>query len=455
MAGTRIWMAVLCAFAAASAFGQGVGAPQFKVERTIEIAEVPSAFPVGFSLLTAPPRQYVAYYDKDRHMTVAARDLDSETWVKTRLPSRVGWDSHNYITMAVDADGHLHVSGNMHGNPLVYFRTERVGDVTSLQPRPMTGRQENRVTYPKFYTDHAGALIFEYRDGGSGDGSTIMNVYDPPTQTWRRFLDKPLLDGEGECNAYNHGPVRGPDGWFHMVWVWRDTPDCATNHHLSHARSRNLIDWESAFGLKLDLPIRLQDSAAWVDPIPPGGGIINGCQRLFFDTENRPIVTYHKSDENGHMQIYAARAEGDRWVRHPLTGWTEPIRFSGRGTMGFIGIRISGLERVEPGVLSMTYRHRDHGSGRLFVDEKTLRSIDRPLVVRPPYPAEMERVGIGFEGMEIRRADDLGSSGDEKVRYILQWETLGPNQDRPRNPPFPPPSRLRLIKLMAADEPMR
>jgi hypothetical protein len=455
MEGRHFGTALLCACMVGVALGQGPRAPQFKVERTIEIDEVPSAFPVGFSLLTAPPRQYVAYYDRDRHMTVAVRGLDSDTWVKTRLPSRVGWDSHNSVTLAVDADGHLHVSGNMHGNPLVYFRTARAGDVTSLQPHPMTGRQENRVTYPKFYTDHADALIFEYRDGGSGDGSTIMNVYDPPTQTWRRFLDKPLLDGEGKYNAYNHGPVRGPDGWFHMAWVWRDTPDCATNHHLSYARSRNMMDWESAFGRKLTLPIRLQDDATWVDPIPPGGGIINGCQRLFFDAENRPIITYHKSDENGHMQIYAARAEGDRWVRHPLTGWTEPIRFSGRGTMGFIGIRISGLERVEPGVLTMTYRHRDRGNGRLFVDEETLRPLARTVGLRPEYPPEMERVGLKFEGMGIRRAVDLGSSGDARVRYVLQWETLGPNQDRPRDPPFPPPSRLRLIKLVATDAPAR
>jgi hypothetical protein len=455
MTGKMIGIVAMCACAAGSALGQGPRAPQFKVERTMELADVVSHFSVGFCLLTAPPRQYVAYYDSDRHMTVAVRDLNSEQWVKAVLPSRVGWDSHNYITMAVDADGHLHVSGNMHVDPLVYFRTERAGDVTSLQPRPMTGRQESRATYPKFMTDHRGALLFEYRDGGSGDGVTILNRYDPRTRTWSRLLDQPLLDGERQRNAYPHGPVRGPDGWFHMAWVWRDTPDCATNHHLSYARSRDMVQWESAFGQRLPLPIRLQTSATWVDPIPPGGGIINGCQRLFFDAENRPIVTYHKSDENGHMQIHAARAEGGRWVRRRLTDWRTPIRFSGRGTMGFIGIRISGLERVEPGVLTMTYHHREHGHGRLFVDEETLRPVQRRIAIRPRHPPELERVHSDFKGMGIRRATDLGSSGDAKVRYLLQWESLGSNHDRPRNPPLPAPSRLRLIKLVATDAPAR
>jgi hypothetical protein len=32
------------------------------VSETIEISRVPSEFPVGFSLLTTPERQYVAYF---------------------------------------------------------------------------------------------------------------------------------------------------------------------------------------------------------------------------------------------------------------------------------------------------------------------------------------------------------------------------------------------------------
>jgi hypothetical protein len=49
--------------------------------------------------------------------------------------------------------------------------------------------------------------------------------------------------------------------------------------------------------------------------------------------------------------------------------------------------------------------------------------------------------------MEIRRAGDLGTCGTPGVRYLLQWETLGPNRDRPRQPPIPAPSTLRLYKL--------
>lgn len=424
---------------------------QFTIEQSWDIGEVPAGFPVRFCLLTAGETQYVAYYDQHRRMTVASRELGSSQWEYQVLPSKVGWDSHNYITMAVDNDGHLHVSGNMHCVPLIYFQTEQPGDLATLKRSRMTGENEERCTYPKFMRDADHRLVFHYRDGGSGRGNEIYNVYDHKTKRWRRLMDRPLTDGQGLMNAYMIGPTRGPDGWFHMHWVWRDTPDCATNHHLSYARSKDLLRWESAFGNKIELPILLDQKSLWVDPIPSGGGIINGAHKLFFDADGRPILTYHKSDADGNMQIYAARPDGGQWRRQVLTDWRKPVTFSGRGSMGFIGISIGRLSRAEHGVLTMTYRHRDYGRGRLVLDEKTLRPLDRTIHITPRYPAELDQVQSEFAGAGIRRADDIGDSGDGTVHFMLQWETLGRNRDRPRKQPLPGPSMLRLYKLSAND----
>jgi len=212
----------------------------WKITDRIEVDRVPSWFPVGFSLLTHGDRQYVAYYDAEHRMTVAARPLDSQQWRRHRLDSNVGWDSHNYVTMAVDSAGDLHLSGNMHCVPLIYFRTTKPGDITTFKRLPMTGKNEQRCTYPRFLNDAGGRLVFQYRDGGSGNGRRFFNVYDPQSRTWSRLLDTPLFEGEGLRNAYPLGPVIGPDNRFHVVWVWRDTPDCATNHDPSYARSRDL-----------------------------------------------------------------------------------------------------------------------------------------------------------------------------------------------------------------------
>ena len=51
------------------------------------------------------------------------------------------------------------------------------------------------------------------------------------------MLDVPLTDGQGLMNAYQSQPTLGPDGWYHLYWVWRDTPDCSTNHDLSYMKS--------------------------------------------------------------------------------------------------------------------------------------------------------------------------------------------------------------------------
>lgn len=422
------------------------------VSEVVDISDVPSSFPVGFSLLTAKDRQYVAYYDADRFMTVASRPMDGGAWIYQKLPTRIGWDSHNDVTMALDNAGHLHVSGNMHCVPLVYFRTEIPGDITSLKPSPMTGKLEDRVTYPQFLEDGEGRLVFTYRYGSSGNGINLYNRYDADSRTWARLLDKPLFDGEMERNAYPAGPVRGPDGWFHIHWVWRDTPDCSTNQRLSYARSRDLIHWESAFGQALGLPILYGQDACVVDPIPPGGGIINGGHRMELDSSNQPVLVYHKADAQGNMQIFATRPENGKWKRAALTGWKHPVPFAGCGSMGFIGIRITGLEKTSGNVFAVDYHHKDYGKGTLCFDAASLRVVDVPRKPRPRDPLA-RKVESGFPGMGIRQAFDSGSNGTDGVRYVLQWETLGPNQDKPRAEPLPPPSKLRLLKVTQTPPP--
>ncbi|WP_425398247.1 BNR repeat-containing protein [Aeoliella sp.] len=422
---------------------------RFEVERALEIGLALSEFPVGFCLLTHHDQQYVAYYDQDRRMKIAARRLDSDQWQYQFLPTQVGWDSHNGIVMAVDSDGQLHISGNMHCAELIYFRTETPGDIGTLKAAPMTGERESSVTYPMFFKDHLGRLVFNYRDGRSGEGVRIYNKYDTRTRTWSRLLNEPILDGEGERNAYPVGPVLGPDNRFHLLWVWRDTPDCATNHHLSYARSNDLLNWESVGGEEVELPMKLGDQSLWVDPIPSGGGIINGGARLNFDSQNRPVVAYHKSDSDGNMQVYVARFEDDRWLRRQLTDWSKPVHFSGGGSMGFIGIRIGGLEIAQPGVFVLGYRHRDYGSGRLVIDEETLQ-LSQKTISRPrAYPDELSRVQSTFPDMQIRRSHDVGEQTDSAVHCFLQWESLPANQDGPRDPPLPAPSKLMLYELRA------
>ena len=66
------------------------------------------------------------------------------------------------------------------------------------------------------------------------------------------------------------------------------------------------------------------------------------------------------------------------------------------------------------------------------------------------YPKELCEPTIGFKGIGVRLAHDLGKPTDPETKYLLRWETLGANYDRPRDPPLPPASTLTLVKLERA-----
>ena len=340
--------------------------------------------------------------------------------------------------LAADRDGYLHLSGNMHARPLVYFRSARPWDVDSFEAVDrMTGREEQRVTYPKFFAGAKGELIFTYRDGGSGNGNQIFDIYDAGARSWRRMLDTPLLDGEGEMNAYPLGPVQGPDGWFHLLWVWRDTPDASTNHDLSYARSRDLVKWKTAAGAALALPVRIGRRDAVIDPVPAQGGLLNGGEHLGFDGKGRPVVAYHKHDAEGFTQCYVTRFESGKWKARQVSDWRYRWEFGGGGSIG--REIVLQAPRVEHGGgLRVQFEHSRYGRGAWLIDEGTLVRKANAEYMRA-WPESLEMAESEFPGMEVRMADKGG--------YLLRWETLGPNRDRPREGALPAPSMLRLYEL--------
>lgn len=417
------------------------------VLQVIPVEPVWAAHPVGFTLLTQPPHQFVAYYDAERRMSVAQRLLDSTNWTFTKLDSTLGWDSHNYVTMALDRDGTLHLSGNMHCVPLVYFRSEKPLDAATLRRVPaMTGDREQRVTYPVFLHDRAGRLVFRYRDGRSGSGDDLYNVYDEKSRSWSRLLDQPLTSGRGKMNAYCSVPERGPDGRFHVVWVWRNTPDCASNHDLSYARSDDLVHWTDSAGRALALPITVETGDI-VDPVPPGGGLINVNRELGFDNAGRPIVTYHKYDAHGDLQIYAARRENNAWKIIQVSDWKGyRWEFSGGGTI-VVEVRIGEVRPLGHNRLALNYRY-PLGSGAWVLDESTLQPIPGAKVPReePLVPAPFAQVESTFPGLKKQIHRDIGAA-PPGAHFALTWETLEANRDRPRTPPLPAPSLLRVIRV--------
>ncbi|MFC1452165.1 BNR repeat-containing protein [Verrucomicrobiota bacterium] len=407
----------------------------------LDIAEVPGGFPVLFTLLTAEDRQFVAYYDKEHRMTVAARALDEDEWQTRVLPEKVGWDNHNYVTIAADRDGYLHLSGNMHVVPLVYFRTMEPWDITTFERARMVGKEEGHCTYPNFFYDQHQKLHFRYRDGGCGDSVDFVNVYDCDARTWSRLREGPMFDGEKARTAYPGNPILGPDGWFHIVWVWREEPECETTHDPGYARSRDLIDWETIDGTPIHGPITFQHRETIIDPIPVNAGLINGSLSLGFDSRQRPLALYHKFDEHGNTQAYVARFERGAWVPHQLTDWDYRWEFQGRGGIIF-RIRLAPLRAHAPGQLAFRFEHAKYGRGLCILDEDTLERIE--IVPDRFYPEHLCSPQSDDENMQVWWREDSNAAATAPVRHVLRWETLPHNRDKKPDVRVLPTSMLRL-----------
>jgi len=425
----------------------------------VMIDHVWSGHPVSFALLVERGHQFIAYYDAERRINVIGRKLGDENWSRSRpegvpvprrdrLSNTIGWDSHNTLHLALDREGHLHLSGNMHADPLVYYRTRQPFDVRTLERIDrMTGEREDRATYPNFFQNAAGDLVFRYRDGGSGNGNDYYNIYNPSNRTWRRLLDTPLLDGEGERNAYAISPLLGPDGRFHLLWVWRETPAAETNHSLSYAHSRDLIHWETSSGRPIALPITLAKSDV-VDAAQPGGGLINMCRDLGFDAQGRPLAVYHRYDDKGNSQAFVARpnAQGN-WTAHQVSNWNFRWAFAGNGAIPG-EVRLGRPTPQKDGTVMVDYSSKSAGSGRFQLHGDTLAVIATLPPAPSVLPPEFFRPRGSFPGLEVQTQ----SRRYEGRTWVLRWETQGRNRDRP-HPTTPPPSELRLYEFPDAPTP--
>ncbi len=281
-----------------------------------------------FSLLTEGNDQYVAYYNTDRRVTVAHRRLSVGIWKKKVLtdPRSLfsylgGFDTHNTLTMALDANGDLHVSGNMHVEPMSYWRTTTPGDVTSLKsptdpngPAPMPEGEPGNTTYPEFYNGAGDDLFFTYRGGTSGNGEVYINSYNVTSKTWSGVGPTGLVPGApaayfvGGCAANTNPAQRGQyntanceipgtaqpeyaynrmvfDGSkFHFAWNWRtwdaqNQTNVISSHDISYVWSPNMMDWylagqQPGVDTPLDWPLEYEgaNDPKVIEHLPAGTG---------------------------------------------------------------------------------------------------------------------------------------------------------------------------------------
>jgi rhamnogalacturonyl hydrolase YesR len=386
------------------------------------------------SLVSHGDTQYIAFYDGDAHVTLGKRKLGTSEWElkKTQLRGNVR-DAHNAISIMVDGAGYLHLSWDHHNNALHYARGVAPGSL-EMRVAPMTGQDEGSLSYPEFFRLPDGNLLFFYRDGGSGRGNLVVNRYDVAKGTWRR-LHSNLIDGEGHRNAYWQACVDSL-GTIHVSWVWRESPDVASNHDMGYARSRDGgLTWENSAGRRYDLPITAA-SAEYAARIPPNSELINQTS-MAADADGHPyIASYWREPGSSVPQYRVLYHTGTEWRRLDLDFRKTPFSLSGQGTKAIpvsrpqIMIDPSGVNPA--GLLVFRDRERGERASVVRIDDFSaarwsVRDLDSsPLGAwEPSFDTELWRregsLHLFLQATQQVDGEGLGQAAPSAVQ-VLEWK---------------------------------
>ncbi|MEH3115858.1 BNR repeat-containing protein [Pedobacter terrae] len=283
------------------------------------------------SLISFKNKQYVAYYDHDQNVVLAKRKIGSKHWIVVTTPYKGdAADAHKSISVMVDGDGFLHVVWGQHNNKLNYAKSTLAGSLTLGNKEEMLSVKENKVSYPEFYKLANGDLLFFYRDGGSGNGNLMINRYSLKTKKWTRLQDG-MIDGEGQRNAYWQVAV-DQAGTIHLSWVWRESPDVASNHDLCYAKSTDGgTTWLKSTGDKYMLPITATN-AEYTIKIPQKSELINQTS-MFADAKGKVFIAgyWREANENG-PQYHLVYKTDTTWEVSNLNFRKTTFSLSGTGT---------------------------------------------------------------------------------------------------------------------------
>lgn len=345
------------------------------------------------SIVSQDKWQFVAYYDNDGYVCIGKRKIGADMFQVTRSHYKGNInDAHNIISIGIDGDGFLHVAFDHHDSRLHYCRSAQPYSTVLSDLESMVGRDEEKVTYPEFYTLRGvgsnrgvnnGDLIFVYRSGKSGQGNLIMNRYDFKRMKWERVQDV-LIDGEGQRSAYWQMNVDA-NGVIHLSWVWRDSWLVETNHDLCYACSRDGgKTWRKSTGEKYKLPINAEN-AEYAFRIPQNSELINQTS-IAADKNSMPyIATYWKATDDAAPQYKIVYKQNDKWTLQNVGHRTQDFSLSGGGTKLIPMSRPQLVVTGKKDKVKAYYIYRDTESGSKVTIAKTDNVLSGQWVVTQPH----------------------------------------------------------------------
>lgn len=349
------------------------------------------------SLVSFKGYQYAAFYDSTSHVVLAKRKLTNDNWSLKQTPFKGNVnDAHNIISIMIDGNGFLHLAWDHHNNPLNYSISKEPGSLTMNSPSNMIGRNEKIISYPEFYKLDNGDLIFAYRDGGSGNGNLVLNKYITAEKKWIRLHDN-LIDGESKRNAYWQLYAEGNN--IHISWVWRESPNVASNHDMCYAKSYDGgKTWVNSKNESYNIPITIT-TAETIYPIPQNSNLINQTSMTVDKKGNPYIATYFKNNNESCTQFYVIYNENGEWKLTKATNRKLDFNLSGGGSRS---IPISRPQIVikksffKPQELSVIYRDEEFNN-KIIISSGIKKNGIWNWITTPVYNNSVDRWEPSFD----------------------------------------------------------
>ncbi|WP_281891191.1 BNR repeat-containing protein [Paenibacillus sp. YYML68] len=283
--------------------------------------------------------QYAVYYSKESngksYVNVARRKLSPKSgWSVITFTDYefTSTDTHNTAVIGISrADGTIHLAFDHHANDL-HYRVSQQGVANNpdtvawstnlfgpVKSQLIPGQTETKVTYPRFIDVPNGNLQFIRRDGGSGNGDTILYTYNGnTTHAWTKngvIISKSgTYNGSTDRNAYLDRP-QYYNNKLYLTWAWRETPDAMSNHDIMFAYSEDYgVTWKNNSGATVATvgsnPMSITTSGLKVWTINQNHGLLNHGY-TYVDNKGRVhVITSHAPEGNPNYADWSsARAD--------------------------------------------------------------------------------------------------------------------------------------------------
>ncbi len=358
---------------------------------------------------------------------------------RERLPDRFdGWDSHNSVALAFDANGLLHVAANMHASKLNYFRAP-APDKLPVRAA-MTGRDDDFVTYPQFLKSADGPLLFIYRAGRSGDGAWKVNRWDG--RNWATLTPEPFLS-ESRLRPQRQ---RLSIALRRVARRIHSSRHCMAADNRRGDECRNLVCEDEGF---CDV-VRSERSRAEAATVAgndrtraaygPQCGLLNNA-KVSVDARGRPAIVFTRYDKQGRNTVELMVGENGSWRNVPVATAERATPVRGTGSLGatvaLAEVDFSHAERP-----ALYYRFPDGAGTRVALEPATL-------AVSCTEKPSADIFGKFFDRPIPTMRPQLLSVGSQAT---LVWAAQPANNDRqpdctPTAPLAckPPPSTLKLL----------